>query len=362
MDIPNKKKVMISFREGGENGGPNNSHKRIVESKLNEKYDFIPLYIPKGHLGIFNVKVIKKMAADIKRNNPDIVHFTGLELVGWYGMLACKFAGVKNTLMVIRGSTEEAIAFNKNILKKYIIKFIEYLTLKNTAYVYGVSEYIGTWKKVKKYAKNYCGHIYNLPLNEDKIETYNQSFREELGIDKDDIVIASAGRITKEKGYEILKNVILNGDWDKNIHFVIVGDGNYLDEMKSELNNLRCNVHFTGFRNDVGKILKESDLFVLCTLHETLCNSVIEASQNGLPVVASKVGGIPEIIADGKSGFLVDPGDESGFIEKINILLNDIELRDRIGNEGTSVIERKFNYNSIINSIDDLYREILENK
>lgn len=63
------KKIMISFREGGENGGPYNSHKRIMESQLNNKYDFVPLILPKGRLGMFNPKVTLSLIKQIKKIN-----------------------------------------------------------------------------------------------------------------------------------------------------------------------------------------------------------------------------------------------------------------------------------------------------
>lgn len=358
MDIQHKKKIMISFREGGDNGGPNNSHKRIVESNLKDKYEFIPFYIPTGHLGVFNYKVIKQLAKNIKANNPDIVHFTGLELVGWYGMLACKMAGVKNSLIAIHGSTSEAIEFNKNIVKKLLINIIEMLTLKNTKYAYGVSEYVGSWHRVKKYVNNYCGHIYNLPLLHKQTLSEN-TFRNEFEIAEQDIIIVSTGRIIKEKGFEILRNIINEGNWSENIHFVIVGEGNYLDEMKSTLKDIKCKVHFTGFRNDIDSILNASDIFVMCSLHETLCMSVEEASQNGLPVVASRVGGIPEIIEDGKSGFLANAGDANDFIDKIRILIEDSDLRKMQGECGRRIIKDKFNPCTITQSIDNVYKLIL---
>lgn len=357
----NKPKIMISFRGDGVTGGPNNSHKRIMESALKEKYDFVPLFIPKGHLGIFNLKVIKKMAADIKACNPDIVHFTGLELVGWYGCLACKAAGVKKTLMVIRGSTEEAIEFNKVKIKKYIMKFIEFLTLKNTEYVYGVSEYVSSWIKVKRYAKRYFGNIYNLPIKKGKNKT-NNDFRKEYGFSDKDIIVVSTGRIEKEKGFETLKNIIIKNEWDNNVKFVIVGDGSFVQPMKAEIYQAKKEkaVYFTGFRTDIENILESSDVFVTCTKHETLCNSVIEACQYGLPVIASCVGGVPEIIKNGENGFLTEPDNENGFANIIKKLISDKDLRKVMGKKGTRIIAEKFNEEKILSEIDSIYQIILK--
>ena len=359
-----KKKIMITFREGGNNGGPNNSHKRISESWLKEKYEFIPLYIPKGRLGLFNIKIIKNIANQIKREKPDIVHFAGLELIGWYGMLASKFAGIKNTLLAVHGSTSEAVFFNKNIIKKRIMNFVEMVTLRNSRYIYGVSEYVSGWKKIKKHAKNYMGHIYNLPIEKKDNIDPKEDFRKEFGMSEDDILIVSTGRIEIEKGFETLKQIIVENKWYKKIKFVIVGNGSYLNDMKKSIeeSTMKENVIFTGFRTDIDNILEDCDIFVICTWHETLCMSVIEACQHKLPVVASNVGGIPEIIEDKKNGFLVEPKDKTCFIKNIEELIENPELRGIMGEEGYELINSKFNADNILNRLDEIYAKILEEK
>jgi hypothetical protein len=182
-----KPKIMISFTEGGENGGPYNSHKRIMESSLKEKYEFIPLIIPKGRIGLINIKLITKLRNDILKVQPDIVHFAGLQLTGFHLALACKLAGVKNTVLAIHGSSLEAVEFPH--WKKQIVNILEIITLKLSNVCYGVSEYVCSWDRVKKYAKWCYGHIYNIPnagkWDEDKTNT---SFRKEIGVKHDDIV------------------------------------------------------------------------------------------------------------------------------------------------------------------------------
>ncbi len=359
MGMGSKKKIMIVFRGDGVHGGPNNSHLRIMESKLKQKYDFAPLYIPKGHLGIYNKKAINEMAEAIKKEKPDLVHFMGLELVGWYGMLACKRAKARKTLMAIHGSTSEAIEFNKNKIKKAIMEAIEFLTLKNTKNAYGVSEYVGSWKKIKKHIKNYYGCVYNQSITKEENEN---NFKKEFNLSESDILVVSTGRITKEKGYEILKNVIIGEKWDNNVKFVIVGDGDYLEKMKEEISysHMKDNVVFTGFRKDIDNVLKSGDIFLICSLHETLCMSVMEACQYKLPVVATRVGGIPEIIEDGENGYLVNTYDVAGFIEDLKRLIENKELRENLGKRGEEIVKEKFNPDSIINKIDSIYEDILK--
>lgn len=353
------KKVMITFREGGENGGPYNSHKRIMESRLSEEYEFIPLIIPKGRLGLINLKLTKTLISQIRSNKPDIVHFTGLELVGFHVALACRLLGIKKTIVAIHGSTSESILHNNTLLKKRIISFLEYLTLRWAGYSYGVSQYVSSWNKVKKYSNNYFGHIYNIVENNLKVSTSNILIREHLGIEKDKLIAVSTGRIVKEKGYDILSKVIQNDDND-NLVYIIVGDGDFLPEMKRQLKKeIDSNkVHFLGYRNDVFSILTECDLCVMATLHETLCMSLAEAGYEGLALVASNVGGIPEIIVDGYNGFLIDVGSVSDFNKKINELSRNIGLLKKMKLQSKKYITEKFSASIIEKQLALLYEEV----
>ena len=136
------KTIMIAFREGSENGGPYNSHLRIMESRLKEKYRFVPLIVPGGKMGLFNVKIIKSLVSQIRKVQPDAVQIVGLELIGYYLSVACRIAGVKNIILAIHGSTTEAIEFNKNPLKKWLMEQLEIFTLRTATCTYGVSEYL----------------------------------------------------------------------------------------------------------------------------------------------------------------------------------------------------------------------------
>ena len=355
--LKKKPKVMITFSIGGENGGPYLSHRRITESKLQETYDFFPLYVPRIR-NLLSPIGLYQFIKHIKINKPDIVHCTGLQLDGFLCVLACKMAGIKNIILAIHGSSNESLEFAQ--WKKKIVNFLEILTLKMTTICYGVSEYVVNLPNVRKYAKRCYGHIYNMPhrINEEVINKL--SFRNEFRIKDTDIVIVSTGRINREKGYEILCKAIIQMEHKNNVKFVIVGNGAYLDEMKNEIknNNLEESVIFLGYRKDVGRILSESDIFVTCTLHETLCNSIIEAGKECLPSVASNIGGIPEIIENRKNGILVPIYDDVAVAEALNELIANEKIRNEMGRNAKEIINNKFSDDKIVSQIDQLYRGI----
>lgn len=354
-----KPTIMVSFVEGGENGGPFVSHKRIIDSELSLKYKFIPLIMPKGRLGLFNLKVIIKLTRDILSVKPDIVHIAGLQLSGFHFAIACKLAGVKKVIIAVHGSSSEALQFSR--IKKYILNILEGITLRIVQNSYGVSEYVANWSIIKKNSKRSFGCIYNLPPSDDRHNINNKSIREELNIDNDEIVIISTGRITQEKGFHILKDVIKKIDTKRKIRFVIVGDGKYLETMRSELIKEIDDkkVFLLGYRSDIDRILAGSDIFVICTLHETLCISLIEAAKNGLALVATNVGGIPEIIKDSYNGFLTEINDINSVMVALNLLIEDDKKRKEFGSNAKKVIDEKFSRECILEKIDNMYRSII---
>ena len=152
-------------------------------------------------------------------------------------------------------------------------------------------------------------------VDNDRIE-----IRRELNLASDDIIVVSTGRITLEKGYGTIKDIILQGKPWGNTKFLIVGEGKYKEQFKRAIreNGLDNEVLFLGYRKDIDRILNASDIYLSCTWHETFGNSIIEASYHRLPVVASHVGGIPEIIEDGITGYLIDFKDTNMFLCKLN--------------------------------------------
>lgn len=357
-----KPTIVLSFQKEGKNGGPYLSHTRIMESSLKEKYNFVPLYIPRSREAV-KPSVFRSLVEEIKTAQADIFQFTGLQLDGYVSYRIGKAANV-TTICAIRGSTDEAVIVNPFIRR--ITNLCEKRTLKGADACYAVSQYVSEWKKTKEYANNLFGYIYNFydfksghNAGVDRIR-----IREELGISSDDIVVVSTGRIILEKGYGTVKDILLAGKPWGNVKFLIVGEGNYKKEFEEtvQLNGLQEAVFFLGYRNDVDSILNASDIYLSCTWHETFGNSIIEGSYHRLPVVASRVGGVPEIVADGETGYLVDFKDVESFLHKLKMLAADDSLRIRMGEKGLSYVTEKFDPQRIEAKLDELYQSVLKKR
>lgn len=147
---------------------------------------------------------------------------------------------------------------------------------------------------------------------------------------------------------------------DTKAKLLIIGDGPQKESIKQLIKelDLKEKVIMLGHRNDVEKILPNLDLFMLPSRHEALGTSLLEAQSSGVVVLGSNVGGIPEAIVDGKTGFLFD--DFGQLEEKISLLLKDENLRLKMSKNARSHIEKHFSINQMIEKTQKLYEDILK--
>lgn len=354
----NKKPIVaIDISSTGKGGGPYISNTRIINSGLKEKYDFRVInYRTELGRGI-SVRRIKDLIIQLDEIQPDIVHFSGLQLSGFHIAIACFIYGINKTLVTIHGTTADALYFNK--LKKALsVHIFERITLLIAKYNCGVSDYISNRKDIP-FRKKCVGTIYNFP----PVAINSQpKIRSELGLSHKDIIVVSVARIIKDKGYHIYKDAIMDFAAYYNIKFILVGEGDYLFEMKESLKEQvnSKQVFFLGYREDIQQILQGCDIFVLPTLHETLSIALLEASMAGLALIGSNTGGVPEIIENGYNGFLVKPGSSKEIVNSIKTLINNKELRTKFSENAKVKIQEKFSYKSIEEKIDEVYKNLLK--
>ena len=142
---------------------------------------------------------------------------------------------------------------------------------------------------------------------------------------------------------------------------MIVGDGELRGEVSRFVSNngLTQSVILAGEREDVPEILAASDAFVLSSRWEGLPYTIIEAMMSGLPVVATCVGGVPELVEDGVTGFLVPAGDHSAMAEALQKVLDDSEVRHRMGHAGRERTLREFSLDDMLRKTRRVYEEVV---
>jgi glycosyltransferase involved in cell wall biosynthesis len=162
-------------------------------------------------------------------------------------------------------------------------------------------------------------------------------------------IVLAAGRLSPEKGFGVLvESAVEICRVNPTAGVVLFGEGAMRPELERRIAELRLSDRFImpGFRSDLDSLIGGADVVVLPSFTEGLPNVALEASAAGVPVVATAVGGIPEVIENGETGFLVSAGRPELIAEKVNELLADAKLRARFGAAGRERMQMQFTFDS----------------
>lgn len=191
-----------------------------------------------------------------------------------------------------------------------------------------------------------------------------QELRHSVGVPLDVPVAGIIARLTEQKAHRVLFEALAHNPALANLHLIVVGDGDLREELRGRVESLgiRRRVHFLGARRDLGNILAAIDVFVMPSFWEGLPLSLVLAMGAGLPVVATRVAGIPEVVEDGVSGFLVAPGDVTALGNALARVINDEGLRARVGEAARAFVRPRFGVDGYIASVTALYDRVLAAK
>jgi glycosyltransferase involved in cell wall biosynthesis len=183
-----------------------------------------------------------------------------------------------------------------------------------------------------------------------------------LGLPQDALVIGSIGNFTAKKDHRtLLEATARAASSHRGLRLVLVGTGPLERELHdiSHALGLESRVVFAGSRDDVPELLPAFDVFALSSRNEGLPIALLEAMAAGLPCVATSVGGVPEVITDGREGLLVRGGDATGLADAVSKLLSEPSLRTSVGARAAQTA-RRFDIAEAVLSIEDVYRDALE--
>lgn len=185
-------------------------------------------------------------------------------------------------------------------------------------------------------------------------EDIRRATRESLGLANETFTLVAIGRAKANKDYgNLLRAVSLT---DSDIEVLIAGDIGEEPELEPLRRSLDLtNVRFLGFREDVPALLASADALVLSSSGEGLPNVVLEAHAAGLPVVATDVGGVREVVSDGKSGFVVPPRNPDALAAAITRVRNlSPEARTHMGHVGRRSVTKGFGQGAVIDAWEDV--------
>jgi glycosyltransferase involved in cell wall biosynthesis len=185
--------------------------------------------------------------------------------------------------------------------------------------------------------------------------------RIKLGLPTDQVMVGTVARLDPVKRLDVLLQALR---WLPDAYAVIIGDGPERARLMalSEGLGLTGRVRFPGQQGDIWRWLAALDVFALSSDWEGMSNALLEAMAAGLPVVATEVGGTPDVVVNGATGLLVPPRDPTALAEAIVSLLNDADLRHRMGQTGRERVVQYFSAEQMVERTQALYEKLLDAK
>ncbi|MDA2934197.1 glycosyltransferase family 4 protein [Acidobacteria bacterium AH-259-D05] len=183
-----------------------------------------------------------------------------------------------------------------------------------------------------------------------------------LGDVGEGLKVGTVAHFSPEKGHDILLDAAAQVvSKFPDVVFVLVGKGELLSELQEKIHKLGMEDHFlfTGFRLDSEAIMKNFDVFCLPSLSEGLSSAILVAMASSLPVIATHVGGIPELVIDGKTGILVSPNDAGQLAGALVQVVSSEKLRRKMGQAGRRRVEEHFTLKKKLDETERLYRTLL---
>ncbi|NDY73890.1 hypothetical protein DO021_19330 [Desulfobacter hydrogenophilus] len=283
----------------------------------------------------------------IRQENIDILH-THLFTAGFYGRLAAIGNG---RLGVIR--THHGMTFKQKAIKRIFFEILLYpLSSCHTAVSHSVIRHLNDtlrWKPTR------------MRLIQNGIDV--ERFCTERDAFNDPATIVAAGRLSKEKGFDVLIKA-LHSLSKKKRHFrcLLAGDGPEKGALLSlrERLGLVNKIDFLGYVRDIAPLMKTGDLFIIPSHHEGLPLSLLEAMASGLPVIASAVGGIPELLTPDK-GWLVPPANPDVLADTIETVLDNPDRALKKAQQGRIEVLSAYDIKKTAGKYEDLYLQLFQN-
>ena len=349
----NKKRYIVDFACAP--GGP------LIEKIRETGAEFIPVNYFVHSINIFkDFFALCELVGIIRKRHYDIVH-THNTKAGFIGRLAAKISGVPVIIHTIHG-----FAFHKyeSFWRKWLFIYLERIAAVFSDKLITVSTPLKEWGLSLGIGKDsqYCIIPDGIEVSEFiENEDNTRLLKTKLGIKEDELVVGMVAKMWYGKGHDVLLRAMpLVIKEVPNTRFLLVGDG-YLREglLKTcSEKGLLQHVIFLGFREDIPLITSTFDLGVLPSLFEGLGRVILESMALGKPVVASGVGGIPEIVKDGSNGLLVPPLDHVALGRAIIKILKDRDLRVRMGQEAKETLGERFTAEKMVKDIEETYESI----
>ncbi len=309
----------------------------------------------KGALRKYNLWVIWKLSRVLTREKVDILHCHGHKST-FYGTFAAVLSGAPVVISHVHG-----ISRTKNFKRKLTNFFV----LKKVSKIITVSEAVkedvlrtNPFVQLDKVVS--IGNSINYEQYTEVSLTKSQA-KERLNLPQDSFVFGTVGRLAPTKGqthligaFEKVKQHILSA------HLVFVGDGRLRSQLEEQAAKTATDsIHFLGYRNEIPELLRAMDVFVFPSVAEGLPLALLEAMAAGVPCIGTTAGGIPEIITNNKTGFLVLPKDENALAETMieSAKMSEAE-RTNLTEKAKQRVRNLYAHKIVIEKLQSVYEDV----
>lgn len=321
----------------------------------------MPEIVGQLRFGVADVKALAKLYRLMCRERPHIVH-THTAKAGFLGRLSARLAGVPIIIHTYHG----------HILRGYYGPLTSwFLRCMERALAFFTDGIIAVSEEVKRdlllHGITSPDKITVIPLGFQlepflNSEAHRDEFRHELGLNNTHRLVGIVGRIVPIKNHRLfLEAAATVAVEEPAARFIVVGDGELRPEMEEYARKLGIGerVIFTSWRRDLPRIYADLDVLAITSNNEGTPVSAIEAMAAGCPVVATRVGGVPDLIKEGETGYLAPPGDGQSLAAALLRLLRDPEAALRVGQAAQAVARDRFHAKRLTADMEGLYSHLL---
>lgn len=315
---------------------------------------------------LHDAQAILRLARLIRQERPTILH-THTAKAGAVGRIAALLAGSARPPIIVHTFHGHVLRGYFNPLTTFAFRLLERWLARLTTALVAVSPEVRD-DLVRLHvapASKFTVIRLGIELDErtDAADDVRAETRRQLGIGRDAFIVGWVGRMTAVKRTDDVMRA-LHGLVDRGVdaYLCLVGDGPDRDHLERYAHELgvvkRC--LFVGYQEDVARFYSAIDALLLPSVSEGTPVSVIEALAAQRPAVATRVGGIPDVIRDGVDGFLVEVGDAEALSDRLAELAGDPERRARMGADGRERVLGRYAVERLVDDIDRLYRSLLD--
>jgi glycosyltransferase involved in cell wall biosynthesis len=292
-----------------------------------------------------------------RRDRPGIVH-THNSKAGFLGRLAARIVGGIKVVHTVHGF---AFHDREPAWRRALFRALEQLAFRWAARTIAISERLAEWGAAEGIGRR---EDYTIAWSGIEIERFADADRvagrRALGVTDDAILIGVVSKLWEGKGHGFLIEAAAPLLSDR-VRLVFIGEGPLEEELRARARMtgplVERNVLFAGFQAETGAVTKALDIAALPSEFEGMGRVLLEAQAAGVPVVANRVGGVPDVVRDG--GLLLAPGDRNGWREALRHLIEHPEDRRALGERGRAFVKERFSAATMARTIEGVYDGLL---